>query len=615
MTKAALIKDTQSALAQLRKKLVTDAKAGRSGKGKPPRGAAPQELPAPHYPAPLDAAEIGPVAVGRIAAWPDNPRKFSDDTKFAELVQMVQAKGVLQNIVLRPHPDPDAFEAFQIVCGERRWRAAIRAGLEYIPAAVRILTDQEAFEVAVVENVGREDMSPVDEAFAYQRMTMLYKYSAEDVAAKVAKPVGYIHQRLVLCRLVPQALEWFRNDRFTLGGLIELARVETALQERYLRDMEEKSHMRDDTGTLNALTVRYELRSNYLNGLKLNAAPFDIQDPELVPAAGACHGCPKNTAAQRHLFGESSEEAAVCLDGACWRSKVDAACTLAVAGGARLVEGEEAAKLVTAWGRIDPKAKLKELTETCYADAGRAMRDPDEDGRRRSGYRTYSELLTPALAARPSDLVLVRSPSQPDKLLRCVRQENVQELLKAAGHEKIADAVAKDGRHEKSAADKKAIQKQKAEERARREAMVAVGAYVTTALLSTLAGADSGELDAVIREVTALAWTKDGSAAAERRGLGREAAERWGDKKIGPEPRLESMKLPELLGFLVELLVEDVAGGQYPPPRVERLFEQVPGLHWSELQKRHLQELRGKEKAKKGKGAAAPKKAKKGKSE
>ena len=610
MTKAALIKDTQSALAQLRKKLVTDAKAGRSGKGKPPRAAAPQELPAPHYPATPDAAEIGPVAVGRIAAWPDNPRKFSDDTKFAELVQMVQAKGVLQNIVLRPHPDPDAFEAFQIVCGERRWRAAIRAGLEYIPAAVRILTDQEAFEIAVVENVGREDMSPVDEAFAYQRMTMLYKYSAEDVAAKVAKPVGYIHQRLVLCRLVPQALEWFRNDRFTLGGLIELARVETALQERYLRDMEENSHMRDDTGTLNALTVRHELRSNYLNGLRLNAAPFDVQDPDLVPAAGACHGCPKNTAAQRHLFGESSEEAAVCLDGACWRSKVDAACALAVAGGARLVEGEEAAKLVTVWGRLDPKAKLKELTETCYAGAG---------------YRSYNELLTPALTERPAELVLVRSPSQPDKLLRCVRQENVPELLKASGHDKIADAVAKEGRHEKSAADNSELeavlrevtamaQKQKAEERARREAMVAVGSYVTTAVVSALAGADSSELEAVLREVTAMAWTKDGSAAAERRGLGREAAERWGDKKLGIEPRLEPMKLPELLGFLVELLVEDVAGGQYPPPRVERLFERVPGLQWSELQKRHLQELRDKEKAKKGK-AAAPKKAKKGKPE
>lgn len=608
MTKAAaLMETTQDALTKLRKKLgptaKAEAKTSRPAKtSKPPHRTEVPELepPAP-YRVPAAAADIKLVPVAKIAAWPENPRKSSNDAKFAELVQMVQQDGVLQNIVVRPHPDPDAFEDFQIVCGERRWRAAIRAGLEHVPAAIRVLNDKQAFEIAVVENVGREDMSPVDEAFAYQRMMMEFGYSAEDVAAKVAKPVGYIHQRLVLCRLVPKALDWLKDDRLTIGGLIELARVETILQERFLHDMEENGHMRDDTGTLNALAVRHELRSNYLNGLKLAAAPFGIEDPDLVPEAGACHGCPKNTAAQRHLFGESSEEAAVCLDGACWRRKVDAACKAAVASGARLVEGPEAAKLLTSWGRIEPKAKLKELTENCNF-AG-------------SGYRTYGELLGPALAAKPEGLVLIRSPTQPDKVLRCVKQENVQELLKAAGHEKIAvSAAAETRRGEKSASDKKAALKQKAEDLARREAMGAVGAYATQAMSLAVAGCEASGLEAVLREVTALAWTKAGALAAARRGLGEDSADngRWSDKKLGPEPRLEAMKLPEILGFLVELIVEDVANNGYTPRRVARLFEQVPGLDWGGMQKRHMQELQDK-----GKKKAKPtaKKAKKGKTE
>lgn len=550
-----------------------------------------------------EPSPVREVPVADIAPWPDNPRRFSDDAKFRELVTMVEAKGVLQNIVLRPHPTGP--ELYQIVCGERRWRAAIRTGLQTIPAAVRHLSDKDAFELAVIENVGREDMSPVDEARAYQHMLTSFGYAPEDVAAKVGKAVKYVHQRLVLCALVPKALDWLRDDRMTVGGAIELARVDPEVQSKFLSDMEfNTSGWREDTGgAMNALEVRGRLRSEYLSQLLIANAQFSTSDPNLVPAAGSCVACPKNTASQRMLFGESKDDDAACLDAACWRSKVDAACAAAVKAGAQLLEGPEAAKLITSYGELDYKSKLKPLSSSCYVGYSADQSETEDDGPadeprdRRPTHRTYGDLLKPALDARPDELVLVRNPKNPGQVFQCVREERLLDLLKESGQAALAASQEKQQkRQEKSPSQQKQEQKAKAEDLARREAMGRMGSFVEEELGKGWShpGYSFEDLESFLREVVSLVWTKKGSLAAKRRGLGDDGAP-GGDfdaKKVKADPRLAELPLAALVGFLVELVVEERAGGMYPSPRALRVFRQIPGLDLDALTKQHLQQLR-----------------------
>jgi ParB/RepB/Spo0J family partition protein len=576
--------------------------------------AADKPLPPLAPPAPVLGGARAPIPVQEIpvsdiAPWADNPRRFSDEAKFRELVRMVEAQGVLQNIVLRPHPSGP--ELCQIVCGERRWRAAIRTGLKTIPAAVRVLSDREAFELAVVENVGREDMSPVDEARAYRHMMTTFGYSPDDVAAKVGKAAKYIHQRVVLCNLAPKALDWLRDDLMTLGGAVELARVATEVQTRFLEDLEANAvgfQGSDAGGAMNALEVRGRLRNEYLRGLLIAKAPFSTSDPDLVPAAGSCSACPKNTASQRLLFGETKDDAAACLDADCWRRKVDAGCAAAVKAGAQLLEGPEAAKVLTGYGDLDYKAKLKPLSETCYV--GYAASQNDDDGESDDGapaphqpaHRTYGDLLQPALAARPEELIIVRNPKNPDQVFQCVREERLAELLKESGQAALAASREKQTRPQKSASQQKQEEKAKAEELARREALGLLGAFVDEQLGKgcTQPGHSFDKLEALLREIVSLVWTKKSSLAAKRRGLGEEAADRdWDVKKPKADPRLAELGVAALTGFLVELVVEERAAGSYPSPRVLNVLRRVPDVDLDALAKRHMQGLRAKKAKKK----------------
>ena len=120
------------------------------------------------------------VALTKLTASPFQPRVRMDDAKVAELAASVAEKGVLQPLLVRPHED-----GFEIVAGERRFRAAQKAGLSSVPVVVRELSDQETLEVAIVENLQREDLTAIEEARAYQR---LLEFGADQ--AEVARAVG-----------------------------------------------------------------------------------------------------------------------------------------------------------------------------------------------------------------------------------------------------------------------------------------------------------------------------------------------------------------------------------------------------------------------------------------
>ncbi len=121
-------------------------------------------------PAPLPASSFELISIAQIRADPNQPRKHFSEGDLQELIQSIQQHGILQPVLLRP---TDSEGNYQIVCGERRYRAALASGLTVIPATIRTLSDEEALEIQVIENLQRKDVLPMEEAVAFKLLREL----------------------------------------------------------------------------------------------------------------------------------------------------------------------------------------------------------------------------------------------------------------------------------------------------------------------------------------------------------------------------------------------------------------------------------------------------------
>jgi ParB family chromosome partitioning protein len=151
------------------------------------------------------------VAIERLTPSKLQPRVSMDDAKVAELAESVASKGVLQPLLVRPHED-----GFEIVAGERRFRAASKAGLSSVPVVVRELTDQETLEVAIVENLQREDLTPIEEARAYQRL-LEFGLDQAGVAKAVGKSRSAVANTLRLLSLPQEARDALDRGDISAG--------------------------------------------------------------------------------------------------------------------------------------------------------------------------------------------------------------------------------------------------------------------------------------------------------------------------------------------------------------------------------------------------------------
>jgi len=122
------------------------------------------------------------VAIDRITANPLQPRRAFDEAKIEELASSIRNQGIIQPLVVRPNG-----EQFELIAGERRWRAAMKAGLNRVPVVIRNATDHEALQLALVENLQREDLNPIEEAGGYRRLQDEFHWSQEEMAEKVGK--------------------------------------------------------------------------------------------------------------------------------------------------------------------------------------------------------------------------------------------------------------------------------------------------------------------------------------------------------------------------------------------------------------------------------------------
>lgn len=181
-------------------------------------------------PAAPDAAKPGRMLlpIEQITANPNQPRRSFDQDALQELAESLRARGVLQPLIVRPHPDDPAL--FQIVAGERRWRAAQMAQLHELPVIIRDFSDTEMLEVAIIENIQRADLNAIEEAASFKQLMERFGHTQEKLAEALNKSRSHIANLLRLLNLPDQVQELVKEGKLTAGHARALVTAPNASQ-------------------------------------------------------------------------------------------------------------------------------------------------------------------------------------------------------------------------------------------------------------------------------------------------------------------------------------------------------------------------------------------------
>ena len=232
---------------------------------------------------------------------------------------------------------------FEIIAGARRYRAAQIAEVPTVPVRIVNLSDAEALEAQLVENLIRSEIHPMEEAQGFRALLDLEepKYSIEQIAAKVGKGPAFVASRLKLTDLVPAAVEAFYADEIGVGHALLLAKLPADQQEGALKACFKEVYNNGASKPARILlpvrNLQFWIDSNVL--LVLKDAPFNKRDAQLIPAAGSCADCPKRTGHNKLLFGDDlGRQGDRCTDPTCYHSKVEAHITVTIAAKPELVQ-------------------------------------------------------------------------------------------------------------------------------------------------------------------------------------------------------------------------------------------------------------------------------------
>ncbi|WP_181703442.1 ParB/RepB/Spo0J family partition protein [Chthonobacter albigriseus] len=155
------------------------------------------------------------VAIDLIRANPKNPRRLFKEEELDELASSIKQHGMIQPVVVRPVPGGGS--GYELIAGERRWRAAQKAGVHEIPVIIHELNDKEALEIAIIENVQRQDLNPLEEAFGYDQLINEFHYSQNDLASIIGKSRSHVANTLRLLKL-PESVKQYLNDGSLTAG-------------------------------------------------------------------------------------------------------------------------------------------------------------------------------------------------------------------------------------------------------------------------------------------------------------------------------------------------------------------------------------------------------------
>jgi ParB/RepB/Spo0J family partition protein len=363
----------------------------------------------------------------RIVPSGTNPRRTFDEAELAELAESIRTKGVLEPILVRPlslrvvpgreggkqgflverldaYGQPiailvDSFgrrpedcekrlPVYELVAGERRWRASQLAGRATIPARIRSLSDLEALEIQLVENLQRADLDPVEEALGLQRLLDTHGRTIDDLAAQLGKSRTQVYGSLKLTLLPEIAREAIRQGRLSKNHGILIGRIPN--EKLRVRATEAILRPEAESGPLGFRAAKELIEEQFMTELK--GAPFDRRSLTLLPEAGSCEACPKRTGNNREEYPEGRAD--VCTDPECFRAKrnahIRAAEAFAADKGATVLRGREAKRALSFFGSgyqdlaapcpDDPKRRsYKQLVGEVLEDS--TVTAVDDDGR------------------------------------------------------------------------------------------------------------------------------------------------------------------------------------------------------------------------------------------
>jgi len=202
------------------------------------------------------------IPIAQISPNPQQPRLAFDATSLEELAASIREHGVLQPILVRPRGN----NQYELIAGERRWRASKTAGMATIPALVEDIDDDTALEIAIIENLQREDLSPLDEAAMYDRMVREHGYSVRKLAQKLGKDKGYLENRLRLADAPDDVRQLVSLRKDTLSHAYELMKVDDPKKRKRLGEQVAR-------GELTLLKLR-----DKIEGRRPRAASAEVAD-------------------------------------------------------------------------------------------------------------------------------------------------------------------------------------------------------------------------------------------------------------------------------------------------------------------------------------------------
>ena len=364
-----------------------------------------------------------------------NPRKTFNAAKLAELAESIKATGVHQPVLVRPLPgsrvaDTERGVQFELVCGERRYRASEMAGVATIPSMVRALTDDQVMEIQLVENLQRDDLSDLEEAEGYDALMQHTSLNADQVAAKIGKSRSYVFGRLKLLDLCQDARASLRDGSIDFSRALLVARIpDTKLQIKAMKEVLAGQGYYGGGGK-EPMTYRQaaeHVQHHYM--LKLSDAKFKITAIDLVPAAGSCKACTKRTGHDPDLFSDV-KGADVCTDPPCFHKKEDAHAAVQVATakekGQTVIAGKEAAELA-----------ISNYSGTKFK--GYKRLDSAEDSPTGAPLR---KIIGEQMKAEGIKPVMIANPTKKGDMVECLPNEVAGKLLKTVqGQAAAAKAV------------------------------------------------------------------------------------------------------------------------------------------------------------------------------
>jgi ParB/RepB/Spo0J family partition protein len=485
----------------------------------------------------LTLASIEPSAT----AVQERRRSRYDEAALKELAENIKAVQVIEPIIVRPKIGGNDAESFEIVAGERRWRASRQAGLESIPAIVRSLDDGQVLEIQLVENLHREGLHELEEAEGYEVLMRQHHYGIEELAAKLGRSRAYLYARLKLLALDKKSRDAFYGGKLTASTALLLARIPVpGLQQEALKAI---------TATWNGQPLPFReaqrhIQDHYMTRLK--DAPFDTKMPDLVAGAGPCGTCPKLTGNQPELFGDV-KNADVCTDTVCYASKRTAwgqrMQTQAKAEGRTVLTGKEAKRIAPYGVNSNLQGGYVSLEQQCYQD---------EKG------RSYRQLLGKEFKAE----TLIEDPES----------GRVVELIKLAEHSDVLKSKGVRAERATRSSDT---------ERARQHAARMETLFRERVFAAVRAKTPAAMMGADLRLVAQALWQMAGHDSRIRLVKLWDWAEKRNASEVVHRSHTQIGKLTEeqLRRFVVDCaLIPEVRASQYDTSKPEKLLEAAKRL-------------------------------------